>query len=286
MKKLMLILTLSFVYLTAADVITFTDKNTIKNYGKHVYITPYPEEKCGNYGEYEYIENLNSYFSLNFKESKEFKLEKDCTYKIVKIHKKNSYQELIFKNKHENDELIEIFGKYIKNGTKIDETINLNNVEVLKEKLNNKEIILEKDQYVSLINLNTQTYYIYHFNYLENSFSFIGKTLISSGNKIRGKKYFETPETIIDRTVFKNGDWLAEGTDGKGFGEKGDRIFWLGIQKGIHLAMHTTTPWGVENLGKKYSKGCIRISPIFNKILRETEIIDGIFGKYIVLDSF
>ena len=50
--------------------------------------------------------------------------------------------------------------------------------------------------------------------------------------------------------------------------------------------MHSTTPWGLENLGKKYSKGCIRISPMLNKIFRETKIIDGEYGKYFVIDTF
>lgn len=242
-----------------------------------MYITPSSEENCGDYGEYEYQKETNSYRSLHFKENKEFKLINGCTYTIVNITKKNNK---LIETINNNSNIKEVMEKFIKKSVEIEKEMDDKN----KEKIKEKNLKLNENEYISIINLNTQTYYIYQFK--NDDYIFIGKTLISSGNPKRGKKYFDTPEVVIDRTQFVNGDWLAMGTDGKGYGEKGDKIFWFGIHNGVHLAMHTTTPWGVENLGKKYSKGCIRISPIFNKILKETKIIDGIKGKFIIIESF
>lgn len=275
-----IILTISVLTSLLNATTLFNSNTPIKYIGDTIYVTMQPEDNCGKQGEYKYDSNSKQYQLQNFDYKANLKILQNCEYfatpfNNTQVNSKN------FKKFDNAENLKLIFAENIKNSQSLDDLLNETIINHIKE----KELKLDKPQYIGYINLNTQTFYIYYFN--ENQeFNFIGKSLISSGNKNRGKKFFETPEVLVDRSLYINGDWYAEGTESKGFGNQGEKIFWLGIHNDIHLAMHTTTPYGVENLGKKFSKGCIRVSPMFNKILRETSIFDVKLGKFILIDKF
>ena len=129
---------------------------------------------------------------------------------------------------------------------------------------------------------------------------YIGGDRVSTGNpnlNTRNSRFVDTPIGIIDRKKYRMGDWQANRTNFSEYGERGNRVFYLGkyivpieynsrFKRLVHLAIHSTNPIDKQLLGYKASKGCIRISDNFNKILRKSALIDGKNGKYvIILDS-
>ena len=95
----------------------------------------------------------------------------------------------------------------------------------------------------------------------------------------------------FENTV-KNFGYRALGTKNdkgwKGLGEKGSRIWDFGWQKTeyknggkqIRLLIHATDPiYGEKRLGKRDSKGCIRISAKLNKFLDHYGVLDDDYEK-------
>ena len=135
-----------------------------------------------------------------------------------------------------------------------------------------------------------QLIFICFFDSFCKNVNIIGADIVSTGNPVR-KGHFLTPVGVFENTV-KNFGYRALGTKNdkgwKGLGEKGSRIWDFGWQKTeyknggkqIRLLIHATDPiYGEKRLGKRDSKGCIRISAKLNKFLDHYGVLDDDYEK-------
>ncbi|MFK7780588.1 MAG: hypothetical protein QM490_05650, partial [Candidatus Gracilibacteria bacterium] len=147
---------------------------------------------------------------------------------------------------------------------------------------------ISDNEYLFYIDKLTQRNFLIHHS-SGGKIEIIGYDKISTGNPKRGKKYFETPDLIINRVkgtkpIYK-GDWSAEGTDSKGYiiNKDGKKI---PAYVNFHFAMHKTTPRATTQLGRKLSHGCIRMTPFTVDLLDKQKILDGKKGKYIIVGDY
>ena len=136
------------------------------------------------------------------------------------------------------------------------------------------------NRYISYIDNKYNRLFLFYVD--NNKLEFLWYDKVSTWNPKRGKKYHQTPYLIIDREKLKlyNRDWYAEWIDRKWYWPKWSRIYFLwkyfiskngsvslhhkAWYKEIHLAFHTTTPWGLTQLWKPMSMWCIRTSRFIN----------------------
>jgi hypothetical protein len=123
---------------------------------------------------------------------------------------------------------------------------------------------------------------------------YVGATKVSTGD-IGRFDYYITPLGVFEHTLLT--DFRAQGTTNahgvRGYGAKGMRIWdfgWQQATKGwgarfktgelgaIRLQMHATDPELLEpRLGRRASKGCVRIPASLNKFLDEYGVLDGYY---------
>lgn len=118
---------------------------------------------------------------------------------------------------------------------------------------------------------------------------YVGASSVSTG-KVGQFDHFETPTGVFSHTL-ANPDFRAEGTRNAngilGYGAKGMRVYdfgWQTANKGwgdrapatMRLQMHATDPYVLEQrLGTAQSKGCIRISATFNRLIDRLGLLDA-----------
>jgi hypothetical protein len=171
---------------------------------------------------------------------------------------------------------------------------------VVKNLTKQRLLNLRDNEYILLVDKALQRSLVVQYHKKSDSLEFIGGDSVSTGNSslnTRNSRYVDTPICIINRKLYRRGDWRADRTNFSEYGRFGNRVFYLGkyivpieynskVKRVVHLAIHSTNPIDLKLLGHRASKGCIRISDNFNKILRKTALIDGKIGKYvIVVDS-
>ncbi len=116
----------------------------------------------------------------------------------------------------------------------------------------------------------------------------VGATPVSTGRP-SGFEHFETPLGVFAHTL-DNPDFRAEGTKNefgiRGYGAKGMRVFdfgwvvaargWTRGEQAMRLQMHATDPDRLEpRLGRRESKGCIRIPATLNRLLDHYGVLDA-----------
>lgn len=161
------------------------------------------------------------------------------------------------------------------------------NIENVKQYLSNllEKIKINKSEFITYLDTKLNRLYLFFYDSSQKKLIFIWYDKISTGNPKRWKDYYPTPHLIIDRWKlgFYKYDRRAEWTDGMWYWPEGSRIFYLWKYyfnaktwevslkyeywfKEIHLAFHTTTPWGLTQLWKPMSKWCIRTSRFINQL--------------------
>lgn len=140
-------------------------------------------------------------------------------------------------------------------------------------------------------NENRQNAMIGFFNDYTGGIASLGWTKISTGDPTRSRHWL-TPIGIFENKI-SNPSFRARGTKNakgwRGFGIKHSRIWDLGWQRSdrgtkngkiigagnIRLMMHATDPiWGEKRLGRRDSKGCVRIPAKMNRFLDVYGLID------------
>ncbi len=263
--------------------------------------TIFVKEGLRNKGKYTWIKRYNAYVNTKNKRALFFKKNKKYLISLVQeTNNENLNKDLqsLDKNRLSKARLKEIFKLYT--NTKLDLKKSLFYDSLIKNLKNNKLLRLKDKEYMLLIDKDLQKSFIFQFHKHNNSLEYIGGDTVSTGNptlNTRNSRFVDTPIGIINRKNYKRGDWRADKTNFSEYGQRGNRVFYLGkyvvpiehnskIRRLVHLAIHSTNPIDKELLGYRASKGCIRISDNFNNILRKTALIDGKNGKYvIILDS-
>ena len=106
-------------------------------------------------------------------------------------------------------------------------------------------------------------------------------------------EHFETPVGVFEHAL-GSPDFRAEGTPNelgvRGYGERGRRVFdfgWVDARRGwaaghqlMRLQLHATDPLLLEpRLGRRASKGCIRVGAGFNEFLDRFGILDAAYDE-------
>ncbi|MFK5881483.1 MAG: L,D-transpeptidase [Sulfurospirillum sp.] len=263
--------------------------------------TIFVKEGLKNLGKYRWMSRYKAY--ANTKNGRALFFKKDKKYLISYIKPESNY--LFTKNlksinatRLSKTKLKKIFRTF--NRTKISASKEIFYTTLIKKLKKNRFLCLKNKEYILIIDKNLQKSYVFQFHKKSLSLEYIGGDRISTGNaslNTRNSRFVDTPIAIINRKKYRKGDWHANKTNFSEYGIKGGRVFYLGkyilpieynskIKRKIHLAIHSTNPIDNLLLGHKASRGCIRISDNFNKILKKSALIDGVNGKYvIILDS-
>jgi len=171
-------------------------------------------------------------------------------------------------------------------------------------KLYNKNINLDKTQFVSVIDLSKQLYIITLWDKETQTFSYIGKDFISSGNIEREKEvkfgedhYLKTPSGIFK----SHNGWRSDGKKSDdnttlGYGQKDRYIFYFGQQQTVRYntfdknkqKIYDPRKWKLITdqlnfavhshkssmpMGKPNSHGCIRMTDELNRFLDNNSIL-------------
>ena len=120
----------------------------------------------------------------------------------------------------------------------------------------------------------------------------IGAAPISTGRPV-GFEHFETPTGVFDHTL-ANPDFRAEGTKNefgiRGYGDKGLRVFdfgwvmgrraWAPGEQLMRLQLHATDRDKLEpRLGRRESKGCIRVPTTLNLFFDRHGVLDAAYEE-------
>lgn len=165
-------------------------------------------------------------------------------------------------------------------------------------KLKNKQLLLNKTQFVSVVDLKNQFYILTLWDNDLKKYNYIGTDLISSGNinreietKYGENHYFKTPSGVFESQIgWRSDGKVSDDNVTKGYGNKGRFIFYFGKQNSIRyntfdkeknkiydpnkwkliagdldLAMHANK--SSKLMGKPYSHGCIRMSDELDRFL-------------------
>ena len=119
---------------------------------------------------------------------------------------------------------------------------------------------------------------------------FIGASPVSTGRP-SGFEHFETPTGVFEHSL-ADPDFRAEGTPNElgicGYGQRGMRVYdfgWVMARRGwasgeqlMRLQMHATDPERLEpRLGRRESKGCIRIPATLDELLDRYAVLDAAY---------
>lgn len=194
----------------------------------------------------------------------------------------------------QNDESLK---KLIKNNSSLFE-LDTTYWEKVQQKLQTKKIKLTKSQFLSVIDLNSQLFILTFWDESTNSFHYIGKDLISSGDISRESEikfgedhYLKTPQGIFSTQT----GWRSDGSSKDdnvtlGYGHKDRYVFYFGKHKTIryntfdkeknkiydsnkwqlitdelNLALHSHK--SSKPMGVAASHGCIRMSDELNRFI-------------------
>ncbi|WP_331775927.1 L,D-transpeptidase [Sulfurospirillum sp. 1612] len=258
----------------------------------------YVKENIDNLGKYRWNKKSKTY--INALNHRALKFKKNHIYLISKVQ----YAKI-----SQLDDALKTIGKKNISAQKLKDLFeNYNNRDITKRNLSfyhelvqtllaDRLIWLKNREYLFIVDKKTQRAYIFTFQKSLDTIEFIGSDKISTGNpryNSRNNRYFETPIGIINRAKYRRGDWRAVSKNAFKYGEKSDRVYYLGtytipiayqskFKREVHLAIHSTTPIDAMLLGHKVSKGCIRISRHLNKILNKSALLDGKNGKYVII---
>lgn len=279
MKNILIILILNFTFLYSSEFIIDLQYNGEKPF----IINNLSEYKLFLNKKIKYIYVESKYINGEF-ELKNNYYEREQPIKKIYPSIENEKIFLTFKNKLKiyplsiNKELKEMKKnltiKYFKKVNKKEENLILNNI---RKKIN---LNLIKENYFISINIKKQE--IYLLKKINNNFKILFKDKVSTGKGdflIENKKYFNTPKGIFYRKKYVEHDWYGLGTNLKGYGDYGSKVFFLGKyiinKKELNLAIHTTNSYREYFLGKKLSQGCIRISKKLNYYLKTRNLLNG-----------
>lgn len=120
----------------------------------------------------------------------------------------------------------------------------------------------------------------------------IGASPASTGRP-SGFEHFETPTGVFDHSL-ADPDFRAEGTPNElgilGYGRRGMRVYdfgWVMARRGwapgeqpMRLQMHATDPDRLEpSLGRRESKGCIRIPATLDRLIDHYAVLDAAYDE-------
>lgn len=159
----------------------------------------------------------------------------------------------------------------------------------LREALAGAGALIEKPQFVLLVDRSAQVQAIQLWWLAPQAGSLlVGASPVSTGRPA-GFEHFETPLGVFAHTL-DSPDFRAEGTRNefgiRGYGVKGMRVFdfgwvvapraWTAGEQAMRLQMHATDPDRLEpRLGRRESKGCIRIPATLNRLLDHHGVLDA-----------
>ena len=122
----------------------------------------------------------------------------------------------------------------------------------------------------------------------------LGASPASTGRP-RGFEHFETPTGVFDHSL-DHLDFRAEGTLNefgiRGYGDKGMRVYdfgwvmarraWAAGEQAMRLQLHSTDRIKLEpRLGRRESKGCIRIPATLNSLIDRFGVLDAAYDEAI-----
>ncbi len=159
----------------------------------------------------------------------------------------------------------------------------------LREALAGAGVVIDKPQFVLLVDRSAQVQAILLWWLAPDGASLlVGASPVSTGRP-SGFEHFETPLGVFAHTL-ANPDFRAEGTKNefgiRGYGVKGMRVFdfgwvvaargWTTGEQAMRLQMHATDPDRLEpRLGRRESKGCIRIPATLNRLIDHHGLLDA-----------
>ncbi|MFO1273592.1 MAG: L,D-transpeptidase [Rubrivivax sp.] len=159
----------------------------------------------------------------------------------------------------------------------------------LRQALAAAGVVLERPQFVLLVDRSAQVQAILVWWLAPDGASLlVGASPVSTGRP-SGFEHFETPLGVFAHSL-ANPDFRAEGTKNefgiRGYGAKGMRVFdfgwvvaargWAPGEQAMRLQMHATDPDRLEpRLGRRESKGCIRIPATLNRLIDHHGLLDA-----------
>lgn len=163
----------------------------------------------------------------------------------------------------------------------------------------NEKMDWTQDQYFIVADRTRQFAALVYYEVASRNYWIVGDfgTKVSTGVMNVRDKSWATPLGVYDRKPIEDvrkrkgaHEWRADGTGGAGYGPKGSRIYLLGyvdVQspygKPATIVMHKTSRFGLQQLGQPYSHGCIRASDAFIDLLDRGKIMDGEYGRYVLV---
>jgi hypothetical protein len=169
-----------------------------------------------------------------------------------------------------------------------------------------KPLDKSKDQYLVCIDRGKQYAAIVFFNKTSQKYEIVGdfgggvstgrENVTNDGNP--GNDRWATPTGLYDLLPLaqkrdKDGapEWRTPGTGGAGFGSRGSRVFLMGNvdvsspnKKPLMVALHKTNEKNQATLGKSAeSHGCIRSTDAFIDLLDNGYLLDGDYGRYVIV---
>jgi len=161
--------------------------------------------------------------------------------------------------------------------------------QLASEQLDKASIKLERDQFVVVVDRNTNVQAALLYVMGPSGAVPVGATPVSTGIKGR-RDHFITPIGVVANTL-DNPSFRAMGTKNsngfRGYGRKGMRVWdfgWTPAVKGwgtpevrdIRFQMHATDPDSAEpHLGHPASEGCVRVSAGFNAFADQYGVLDA-----------
>ncbi len=166
---------------------------------------------------------------------------------------------------------------------------------LLLRELQGAGVRIESDQFVVLVDRSEHAQAAMLWWVAAN-----GRTLLigaspASTGRPAGFEHFETPTGVFDHSL-DNLDFRAEGTLNqfgiRGYGDKGNRVYdfgwvvarrgWAAGEQAMRLQLHATDRERLEpRLGRRESKGCIRIPATLNTLIDQYGVLDAAYDEAI-----
>lgn len=159
---------------------------------------------------------------------------------------------------------------------------------------------LSKDQYMVVINRAEQFAALVYYSTAANKYYIVGNfgSKTSTGKQDVAHRTWATPLGLYDRLPIERErerqqipEWRTEGNGGGGFGPPGSRVFLIGkvdvkspYGEPLNVAFHKTSRKSLHLLGEvAASHGCVRAHDAFIDILDNNALIDGDYGRYVLV---